>query len=41
MKYGLDTEHGHFKEIDKKYLVELNKVYCKGIMAGTGKTEVY
>jgi len=41
MKYGIDTENAHFREIDKKYLVELRRLYCEGIMAGTGKKEVY
>jgi len=41
MKYGIDTENAHFREIDKKHLVELRKLYCEGIMAGTGKKEVY
>ena len=41
MKYGIDTENAHFREIDKRYLVELRTLYCEGIMAGTGKTEVY
>ncbi len=41
MRYGIDTENAHFREIDKKHLVELRKLYCEGIMAGTGKKEVY
>ena len=41
MKYGIDTENAHFREIDKKYLIELRRLYCEGIMAGTGKKEVY
>ncbi len=41
MRYGIDTENAHFREIDKKRLVELRKLYCEGIMAGTGKKEVY
>jgi len=41
MSYGIDTENAHFREIDKKYLVELRRLYCEGIMAGTGKKEVY
>ena len=41
MKYGIDTENAHFREIDKRCLVELKKLYCEGIMAGTGKIEVY
>ena len=32
MRYGIDTENAHFREIDKKHLVELRKLYCEGIM---------
>ena len=39
--HGIDTEHAHFKEIDKKYVVELRRIHVEGIMAGTGKTEEY
>jgi len=41
MKYGIDTENAHFREIDKRYLVELNKLYCKGILAGTGEEVIF
>lgn len=40
-KYNLDTEHSHYKVLDKKYVVELDKIHCDGIMASTGKTETY
>tara|TARA_B100000900_G_C20520984_1_gene692142 strand:- start:521 stop:1225 length:705 start_codon:yes stop_codon:yes gene_type:complete len=40
-KYGIDTENAHFREIDKKYLIELNKLYCKGILAGTGEEIIF
>ena len=39
--YGIDTEHAHYQHIDKKYLIEFDKLHCEGIMAGTGATEVY
>ena len=39
--YGIDTEHAHFKQTNKKYVVELQRVHVEGIMAGTGKTEEY
>jgi hypothetical protein len=38
---GIDTEHAHHQHIDKKYLIEFDKLHCEGIMAGTGATEVY
>lgn len=40
-KTGVDTEHAHFFNINKKYLVELDRIYCQGVMAGTGQTEIY
>lgn len=40
-KYNIDTEHAHYKAIDKKYVVEFDKIHCEGIMASTGKTELY
>lgn len=39
--HGIDTEHAHFKETNKKYVVELRRIHVEGIMAGTGKTEEY
>ena len=41
MAYNIDTEHAHFRELNKKYVVELKRLYVEGIMAGTGKTEEY
>jgi len=41
MEHGIDTENAHFREIDKKYLVELNKLFCKGILAGTGEEVIF
>lgn len=40
-EHGIDTEHAHYQHIDKKYLIEFEKLHCSGIMAGTGATEVY
>lgn len=40
-KYNIDTEHSHYKVIDRKYVVEFEKIHCEGIMASTGKTEIY
>lgn len=41
MQSGIDTEHAHFVNMNKDYLVELNTIHCQGIMAGTGLTEIY
>jgi len=41
MTHGIDTEHAHFKETNKKYVVELRRIHVEGIMAGTGKKEEY
>ena len=38
---GIDTEHAHYKNIDKKHLIEFETLHCEGIMAGTGATEKY
>ena len=35
--YGIDFENAHFREIRKDRLVELRKVYCKGILATTAE----
>lgn len=40
-RYNIDTEHAHHKVIDKKYVVEFDQLHCEGIMASTGKTEIY
>lgn len=37
----IDTEHAHFVNINKDYLLELDTIHCQGIMAGTGLTEIY
>ena len=39
--YGIDFENAHFRETKKEKVVELQKLYCKGIMATTAKVEVY
>jgi hypothetical protein len=41
MKYGIDTEHAHYNQIDKKYLIEFDTLHCEGIMAGSGEIERY
>lgn len=37
----VDTEHAHFINIPKKYLVEFDTLGCVGLLAGNGTTEVY
>jgi len=37
MLNDVDTEHAHFANIDPKYLVEFDKVHCKGQVASTGE----
>jgi hypothetical protein len=37
----IDTEHAHFLNIDKDYLVELDKIHCQGAVASTGEIEIY
>lgn len=39
--YGIDFENAHFRELDKRKVVELQKLYCKGILSTTAKVEVY
>lgn len=41
IKYQIDTEHAHYKNIDKKYLIELDTIKCEGIVAGSGELEKY
>ena len=36
-----DTEHAHFINIPKEYLVEFDKIHCWGWLAGNGKIEHY
>jgi hypothetical protein len=38
---GVDTEHVHFFNIEPDRLVELDEIYCQGVMASTGATEIY
>jgi hypothetical protein len=39
--FQVDTEHAHFFNINKQYLVELDTIHCQGVVAGSGQTEVY
>jgi hypothetical protein len=38
---GLDTEHAHFQNIPKEYLVEFDKLHFWGWLAGNGQIEHY
>jgi len=37
----IDTEHAHWVNIPKEYLVEFDKTHCWGWLAGTGQIEHY
>lgn len=39
--YGVDTEHAHFGNIKKEYLIEFDNLYCEGVLAGNGQIERY
>ena len=41
MQTRVDTEHAHFRNIDKEKLVELEKVHCIGTVATSGDLEIY
>jgi hypothetical protein len=41
VNHGIDTEHAHYKCLDKKYVVEFDKLHCNGIVAGSGELEKY
>ena len=41
MTHGIDTEHAHYLCLDKKHIVEFNRIKCSGIVAGSGETERY
>lgn len=40
-QHGVDTEHAHFGNIKKEYLVEFDNLYCEGVLAGNGQIERY
>lgn len=40
-QYGVDTEHAHFGNIKKEYLIEFDNLYCEGVLAGNGQIERY
>lgn len=37
----LDTEHAHFVNIPQQYLIEKDRLYCFGHLAGNGQIEYY
>jgi hypothetical protein len=41
METGVDTEHAHFFNINSDKLIELDKIHCRGTVAGTGALEIY
>ena len=40
-QHGVDTEHAHYGNIDKGFLVEFETLYCQGVLAGNGQLEAY
>jgi len=41
MSHGIDTEHAHYLCLDKKHIVEFDRIKCFGIIAGTYEKERY
>lgn len=41
VKYGIDAEHAHHLCIDKKKIIEFDNLHCQGILAVSGKKEIY
>lgn len=41
IQHGIDTEHSHYLCLDKRHVVEFDRVKCSGIVAGSGETERY
>jgi hypothetical protein len=41
LQHDIDTEHAHYLCVDKRYVVEFEKINCSGIVAGTGNVEHY
>ena len=39
--HGIDTEHSHYLFLDKRYVIEFDRLKCAGIVAGSGETERY
>ena len=37
----MDTEHAHFVNIPKKYLIEFDTIHCTGWLSGNGQIEKY
>jgi hypothetical protein len=41
IQHSIDTEHAHYLCLDKKYVIEFDRIKCAGIVAGSGETERY
>lgn len=41
ISHGIDTEHSHYLCLDKRHVVEFDKLHCQGILAGNGQVEAY
>lgn len=41
MTHGIDTEHAHYLCLDRRNVIEFDRIKCSGIVAGSGETERY
>ena len=41
VKYGIDFEHAHHLCLDKKHIVEFDRIKCSGIVSNSGQLERY
>jgi hypothetical protein len=41
IQHGIDTEHSHYLCIDRRNVIEFDRIKCAGIVAGSGETERY
>jgi hypothetical protein len=41
IQHGIDTEHSHYLCLDRRNVIEFDRIKCTGIVAGSGETERY
>jgi len=41
IQHGIDTEHAHYLCLDRRNVIEFDRIKCAGIVAGSGETERY
>jgi hypothetical protein len=41
IQHDIDTEHSHYLCLDKRYVIEFDRLKCAGVVAGSGETERY